>query len=125
MTIKNDIAMLQLQRPISDRARIIPLCSSKLIHGSPVRTCGMGSTNGRTFDFPDILHEAHFQTNDFESINPFILNGIKKCRSDSKPSKTFNLCFFILILGSIFSSNESFETCVLEKSFFFIFHILL
>ncbi|XP_063714228.1 brachyurin-like [Symsagittifera roscoffensis] len=99
VTIKNDIAMLQLQRPISDRARIIPLCSSKLIHGSPVRTCGMGSTNGRTFDFPDILHEAHFQTNDFESINPFILNGIKKCREDqvcvqSPPTSTkSNICY--------------------------------
>lgn len=64
IVIKNDIALVQLDRQV-DATRIIPLCERKARFKTLLGTCGLGRVSTTGKEIPDVLMESYFRENLF------------------------------------------------------------
>ncbi|XP_075246991.1 myeloblastin-like [Convolutriloba macropyga] len=80
----NNLALLQLRRPITDCIRIISICITEKEHGTPVATCGLGSTSGSKYSPTKKLREIQLRENKLHKpFSPFVTERRQICREDS------------------------------------------
>ena len=94
----NNIALIELHKPIRDNSKMIFPCLQEAHHGNYVGTCGMGSLSGSQRIYPNILYEIQLKTSNIAT--PYSILDIgqrKRCRDDvvctNRAAKGGNICF--------------------------------
>ena len=98
--MRNDanIAIIELFYPIEECHRILKICYSNEEHGTPVSTCGLGSTSGISNSPSRFVREILLKENKlFKPLPTLILERLKPCPDDlictTRVTTGANSCF--------------------------------
>ena len=94
----NNLALVQLCRSVREFYRILAVCRDTSEHGTPVATCGMGSTSSLRYSPTKTIRQIELRENKLSKpFSPLVTERRQLCREDlictTRVTTGANSCF--------------------------------